>query len=915
MSFLVTGDFQCDFSNLDLCSKAWDQILRLCKKYKLRTIVVCGDLKATYNPVDVRVVQWWQRAIRQAVKLGYTVICVLGNHDRIGQYTQANNWFSILRRAGAKTYDKPGIYNTGEERLFILPWDTVANVKASAKNLLKSHPDKTKDVLLFHQDISGAKYNNLGGKSDAKLSVGDLRVTSYRYTIAGHIHLPQRIEGTQTYYVGSPFCTDWGEVNQQKRYIIVGKDGLASELSTIPGWYDVSVDGFERYKPTSWTGTRIRYPVSCDASQDYGRRLEKARHTAERKYKGAEIFVVPKFNESVSDFGRSRISTSDSDEKKVREFIKQSKNAPSMVIEYMLQVLSQCEGGTRQSLSMKFLSMRAKNFLSYRTLDVDLSSNGITIIRGVNEDRGGKSNGSGKTSLLQPIPVALFGRTFKEQKHDSWASRWTKDEAYVRLKLRNHQGQIIQIKRGRRPPMLQMKKDGVDVSSGMKSNDRKEGTTQIQIEQSTGFTWQTLANAVYIDRSVANAFLSGTRKSRTEVLSRVQNLERFEKALKLVKLDITENEAKRYRILGKLNGAREAIKHTVRSIVDLKSISSIQLRNVKENWENAKKELSKIICPSNKKLVSQIHKLNKLKEKYIVSQREFEQYTEVSGRWFKVAHKKECPTCFQPVSKTWTKRYSKKVQAEFDRRRRIWDEAEKRLKRYDKKVSVLQDKEYEEQEQFTKLSLQEKTLRSQYADILAKSKESRTIKHAESRLRKLKRKKAKLKLQLKHYARKSKVYQFAAEAFSRDGIPAFLNVQLCPVLNRAASYYAELFSDNELQVRFEIEDGEFSPKIINPRGGAEIDDQSSGERALAGLISSFALREVAPKCNLLILDEPGEGLDAQTARQFARSLQDLKKRFGAIWICSHNREILSELHGERTITVRKHNRVSRLEVE
>jgi DNA repair exonuclease SbcCD ATPase subunit len=150
------------------------------------------------------------------------------------------------------------------------------------------------------------------------------------------------------------------------------------------------------------------------------------------------------------------------------------------------------------------------------------------------------------------------------------------------------------------------------------------------------------------------------------------------------------------------------------------------------------------------------------------------------------------------------------------------------------------------------------------------------------------------------------------EAFSRDGIPAFLNRQLCPILNKAASHYSELFSDNEIQIQFKVEKGEFIPQIINPKGGESIEDQSTGERALAGLIASFALREVAPRCNLLVLDEPGEGLDSQTAKQFARALQHLVKRFKSIWVVTHNQNILSELSGERTLTVVKQNGISTL---
>jgi hypothetical protein len=63
---LFTADWQADFMNLDLCDKAWDEVLQICQKRKLTHIIVAGDLKHSYNPVDIRVVHWWVQATDKA---------------------------------------------------------------------------------------------------------------------------------------------------------------------------------------------------------------------------------------------------------------------------------------------------------------------------------------------------------------------------------------------------------------------------------------------------------------------------------------------------------------------------------------------------------------------------------------------------------------------------------------------------------------------------------------------------------------------------------------------------------------------------------------------------------------------------------------------------------------------------------
>jgi DNA repair exonuclease SbcCD ATPase subunit len=155
------------------------------------------------------------------------------------------------------------------------------------------------------------------------------------------------------------------------------------------------------------------------------------------------------------------------------------------------------------------------------------------------------------------------------------------------------------------------------------------------------------------------------------------------------------------------------------------------------------------------------------------------------------------------------------------------------------------------------------------------------------------------------------VLKYAQTVFQRNGLPAYLNQQICPELNQAAQEYAELFAQSEIQVRFAVdEEGRLDIQVVNAHGGELVEDQSEGEMKMASLITSFAVRSVAPKTNLLILDEPGAGLDATSARSFARGLRKVVNRFSCILLTTHNQSILSELADVELVTVRKKNRVS-----
>src|SRR5580693_2873984 len=122
MRILATGDTQTDFDNLHLCEAMSKEVLSICKEEKLNGVIFTGDLKRVYNPVDSRVVQFWMDFLTKLRNKNITSVIALGNHDRIGMYADAENWLSILAKAGAHVYDKPEIVEFSGDKLFIAPF-------------------------------------------------------------------------------------------------------------------------------------------------------------------------------------------------------------------------------------------------------------------------------------------------------------------------------------------------------------------------------------------------------------------------------------------------------------------------------------------------------------------------------------------------------------------------------------------------------------------------------------------------------------------------------------------------------------------------------------------------------------------------------------------------------------------------
>ena len=221
MKIIFVGDLQTSVENLDLLGQIMDQIYAL----EPNVLVMPGDLKEAYNPVDVRVLNFIMFEILRFTKHSCPVIVDLGNHDRISLTSETESWLPALVRAGAQVAYKEEIFNIENLKLFMLPFrnrvsETKRMADILARQSFKSVGNLVK-VLVFHNGVKEAWYNAFAKATDEQLSVDDLHPKNYDYVIGGHFHKCQKVKYDNVYYVGSPFATDWGEANDRKGFLLL----------------------------------------------------------------------------------------------------------------------------------------------------------------------------------------------------------------------------------------------------------------------------------------------------------------------------------------------------------------------------------------------------------------------------------------------------------------------------------------------------------------------------------------------------------------------------------------------------------------------------------------------------------------------------------------------------------------------
>ena len=92
-----------------------------------------------------------------------------------------------------------------------------------------------------------------------------------------------------------------------------------------------------------------------------------------------------------------------------------------------------------------------QNFLSIKSIDLELSNQGLVLIKGKNLDNDAiDNNGSGKSSIVESLVYALYGRTIRGLKGDDVVNNVTKKNTKVFLDLVDDQGDEYRIARYRK---------------------------------------------------------------------------------------------------------------------------------------------------------------------------------------------------------------------------------------------------------------------------------------------------------------------------------------------------------------------------------------------------------------------------------------------------------------------------------
>ncbi len=683
---------------------------------------------------------------------------------------------------------------------------------------------------------------------------------------------------------------------------------ITSIPTEAPGWHDPQVPGFKPVK--DWTGHKVR--VTVPVGVDPPKELAAARRHLEKRYPGAVLHLVAEFTQAVAP---DAVDVRGGDEAVLRSYLSKvdmpEGSTVDQVVDYLRRFLP--DAGLFGVQGLHFELAEAENVLCFEKVSVDLDRTGLTLVSGVNKDWSDDiSNGAGKSSYVSIPFLALFGRTFKGQVHDGWAYQGNGALSRAHLKLHLPDNRLMRVLRTRRPGGLRAWIDDKEVSMA------KPELTQALIERTTNLTWEVLTNSVYIgQREIGSVF--GTDKERKELFSRLLGLDRFleaEQKLRKVLLKrhraVEDVEGEIRNVQSILSEARTGAAELIVALAESPDVTdkdvkagNIEVGNVKACIADLERAVTAIDA--------ELDKNQKAFELMLSKGQDVETRADVLREQIEAASKvgTKCPTCGTLVTGRHLEQHAVRLRRKLAESEEEWNEYAKSSAANRTVRRALVEKIQEKRQKISKLT-------AELANEQRRTDELKAQADARSRLEALLRGKQTRVSQLQRIERlherargacveERAFAQVCVEAVGRDGLPAYLCAVAAPQLNAAALRYSQVFTDGEIGLSF---DADLNVSVVNPHGGHNIKDQSSGEMRMAAIIAALSFRDVLINHNVLVLDEPSEGLDPVNAAAFARGLNSVVERFKHVIVISHSGPLLEELEPDRHLVVTKRDGVA-----
>lgn len=558
---------------------------------------------------------------------------------------------------------------------------------------------------------------------------------------------------------------------------------------------------------------------------------------------------------------------------------------------------------------IEFKDLQIKNFKSIGEASIDLQSQGIVKVLGINEyEDNAASNGSGKSSIFMALFWALYGRDPKGIINPS--NRYASSGCSVSLAFSidcNQYTVIRSIKGGSQTVTLYI--NGEDKSARNRTDSDK--IIKDDILKMSGDIFLSL---IYLNQGFENrltALTPSARKDRLEQLTNTaQLIDGFNERLSQFEAGVLNNS----RIIMSRKSEKQGFMNSIASMQQQLAQKLVEAADQIDYFEQDGKryyradisELHRQLEEVDHALRSEQDKLLSLRDTRNVTQTHLNKSlsdkksydTELSKAQSNLAYVDQpaatCPTCHQPLPQenadTLRLEYSDIIQ----KCRLALSELESLVSTYEGAIEEADKLIAEVSNKVSTLTSQKDRLHSIITHIPAESNINvsdihKQIADLDSQQLAAKEEIDALMQEEIVYESKSDVIKHCRQLVTKS-FRTYLLESAVRFLNSRLKYYSSfLFSNDSDVVRFDAD----STKLEIYQGTVLYDTLSGGEERKADLAVVLAQRDLAAEiagtsCNLLVLDEVMESMDEKATQVTLGLLERTSQSVDSMFIISHN---------------------------
>ena len=542
---------------------------------------------------------------------------------------------------------------------------------------------------------------------------------------------------------------------------------------------------------------------------------------------------------------------------------------------------------------INFKTIRWKNFLSTGNIftEVNLSSKGTTLIVG--------ENGAGKSTILDAITFALFGKTFRNINKPQLMNTITRKELVVEIEF-SIQSNHYKIVRGMKPNVFEVYCNDTLLNQSAEMRDYQEVLEKSILK----INYKSFCQVVILGSASFVPFMQLPAAQRRAIIEDLLDLQVFTTMNTLLKDKVQENSNQ----IQLNDNERKIVDAKIKMVKEhLKELQTKNEQFVREKKQAAKDVEAKIKETSDSR-ASYIEQATTLRDRSVgvdsIKKRidklkdlrsQMEAKTKLlAGEVEFFKNHDNCPTCKQSISDDFSCEIVDKRNTEITE---ISSGLEKLIETYNQnsdKLKELLEIESQADDLLNKASheaLKIKLLNEQLSSLLKELEEAKKTAKETSDVKvvDLEKELTNLSNQYNILQEDKQVLGAASMLLKDGGIKTRIVNQYIPVINKLINKYLGEF---DLFVEFNL-DEQFN-EVIKSRYRDEFSyaSFSEGEKQKIDLAILFTWRAVAKlrnslSTNLLILDEVFDSsLDGQSADDLLKILQNIS-RDSNVFIISH----------------------------